>query len=84
MTERDTCTRAEAFAGVNFNEERLKKRFRQTMETLSKDPQKSTDLFDNPVGSRTSPVLCTDTKTPGKIRIEQRMRHLLKRRWPEL
>jgi hypothetical protein len=32
---------AEEFAEVDFNEERLEKRFRQTMETLSKDPQKS-------------------------------------------
>jgi hypothetical protein len=32
---------AEEFADVDFNEERLEKRFRQTMETLSKDPQKS-------------------------------------------
>jgi hypothetical protein len=41
MTERDTFTIAEEFADVDFNEERLEKRFRQTMETLSKDPQKS-------------------------------------------
>jgi hypothetical protein len=31
----------EEFADVDFNEERLEKRFRQTMETLSKDPRKS-------------------------------------------
>jgi hypothetical protein len=41
MTERDTFTMAEEFAEVDFNEERLEKRFRKTMETLSKDPQKS-------------------------------------------
>jgi hypothetical protein len=41
MAERDTFTIAEEFADVDFNEERLEKRFRQTMETLSKDPQKS-------------------------------------------
>jgi hypothetical protein len=32
---------AEEFAEVDFNEERLEKRFRKTMETLSKDPRKS-------------------------------------------
>jgi hypothetical protein len=32
---------AEEFAEVDFNEERLEKRFRQTMETLSQDPRKS-------------------------------------------
>lgn len=31
---------AEAFAGVDFNEERLEKRFRRIMGTLSKDPRK--------------------------------------------
>jgi hypothetical protein len=39
MTERDTFIMAEEFAEVDFNEERLEKRFRQTMETLSKDPR---------------------------------------------
>jgi hypothetical protein len=37
MTEWDVFTIAEEFAGVDFNEERLGKRFRQTVETLSKD-----------------------------------------------
>jgi hypothetical protein len=32
---------AEEFADVDFNEERLEKRFRRTMETLSKNPRKS-------------------------------------------
>jgi hypothetical protein len=32
---------AEEFADVDFNEERLEKRFRKTIETLSKDPRKS-------------------------------------------
>jgi hypothetical protein len=41
MTERDTFTMAEEFADAGFSEERLGKRFRQTMETLSKDPRKS-------------------------------------------
>jgi hypothetical protein len=41
MIERDTFTMAEEFADVDFNEERLEKRFRQTMKTLAKDPQKS-------------------------------------------
>ncbi|MDR3356013.1 MAG: transposase [Spirochaetaceae bacterium] len=41
MTERDTFTMAEEFADVDFNEERPEKRFRKTMETLSKDPRKS-------------------------------------------
>jgi hypothetical protein len=41
MTEGDAFTLAEEFAGVDFNEERLEKRFRKTMETLSKDPRKS-------------------------------------------
>jgi hypothetical protein len=41
MTERDTFTMAEEFADVDFNEERLEKRFRKTMETLAKDPRKS-------------------------------------------
>ncbi|MDR1788631.1 MAG: transposase, partial [Treponema sp.] len=36
---------AEEFAGVNFNEERLEKRLRKTMETLARDPQRSMDLF---------------------------------------
>jgi hypothetical protein len=31
---------AEEFAGVDFNEERLEKRFRRTMETLEKNPVK--------------------------------------------
>jgi hypothetical protein len=41
MTEGYAYTIAEEFADVDFNEKRLEKRFRQTMETLSKDPQKS-------------------------------------------
>ncbi|MDR2095900.1 MAG: transposase [Treponema sp.] len=41
MTERDAFNLAEEFAKVDFNEKRLEKRFRKTMETLSKDPQKS-------------------------------------------
>jgi hypothetical protein len=41
MAGGDTFNMAEEFADVDFNEERLEKRFRQTMETLSKDPQKS-------------------------------------------
>jgi hypothetical protein len=41
MTGGDAFNMAEEFADVDFNEERLEKRFRQTMETLSKDPQKS-------------------------------------------
>jgi hypothetical protein len=41
MTESDTFTMAEEFAEVDFNEERLEKRFRKTMETLAKDPRKS-------------------------------------------
>ncbi|MDR0553358.1 MAG: transposase [Treponema sp.] len=32
---------AEEFAAVDFHEERLEKRFRRTMETLAKDPEKS-------------------------------------------
>jgi hypothetical protein len=32
---------AEEFAEVDFNEERLEKRFRKAMETLARDPQKS-------------------------------------------
>jgi hypothetical protein len=32
---------AEEFADVDFNEERLEKRFRKTMETLAKYPRKS-------------------------------------------
>jgi hypothetical protein len=47
MTESDTFTMAEEFADVDFNEERLEKRFRKTMETLAKDPRKSIDLFKN-------------------------------------
>jgi hypothetical protein len=39
MAEEYTYTRAEEFADVDVNEKRLEKRFRQTMETLSKDPQ---------------------------------------------
>jgi hypothetical protein len=34
-------TQAAEFADVDFNEERLEKRLRKMMETLSKDPQKS-------------------------------------------
>jgi hypothetical protein len=41
MTGGDTFNMAEEFAGVDFNEERLEKRFRKTMETLSKDPRQS-------------------------------------------
>jgi hypothetical protein len=41
MTERDAFNLAEEFAEVNFNEKRLEKRFRKTMETLAKDPQQS-------------------------------------------
>jgi hypothetical protein len=41
MTGGDTFNMAEEFADVDFNEERLKKRFLQTMETVSKDPRKS-------------------------------------------
>ncbi|MDR2097293.1 MAG: hypothetical protein LBP37_02095 [Spirochaetaceae bacterium] len=41
MTERDIFTMAEEFADVDFNEERLEKRFRKTMETLAKDLRKS-------------------------------------------
>ncbi|MDR2054234.1 MAG: transposase, partial [Treponema sp.] len=41
MTEGDAFTLAAEFADVDFNEERLEKRFRKTMETWSKDPQKS-------------------------------------------
>jgi hypothetical protein len=41
MTKGDVFNRAEEFAGVDFTDERLEKRFRRTMETLSKDPQKS-------------------------------------------
>jgi hypothetical protein len=39
MTGGDTFNMAEEFAGVDFNEKRLEKRFRKTMETLSKDPR---------------------------------------------
>jgi hypothetical protein len=41
MTERETFTIAEEFAGADFNKKRLEKRLRKTLETLSKDPQKS-------------------------------------------
>jgi hypothetical protein len=41
MTEGDVFNRAEEFGGVDFNDERLEKWSRRTMETLSKDPQKS-------------------------------------------
>jgi hypothetical protein len=41
MTAGDAFTMAEEFADVDFNEERLEKRFRKTMETLVKDPRKS-------------------------------------------
>jgi hypothetical protein len=41
MTERDAFNLVEEFAEVDFNEKRLEKRFRKTMETLAKDPQKS-------------------------------------------
>ncbi|MDR2796402.1 MAG: transposase [Spirochaetaceae bacterium] len=36
MTGGDTFNIAEEFAGVDFNEERLQKRFRHTLETLPK------------------------------------------------
>jgi hypothetical protein len=39
MAGGDTFNMAEEFADVDFNEERLEKRFRRTMETLSKDPR---------------------------------------------
>jgi hypothetical protein len=41
MTGGDAFTLAKEFAEMDFNEERLEKRFRKTMETLSKDPRKS-------------------------------------------
>ena len=41
MTGGDSFNMAEEFADVDFNEERLEKRFRKAMETLAKDPQKS-------------------------------------------
>jgi hypothetical protein len=41
MAGGDTFNMAEEFANVDFNEEWLEKRFRRTMETLSKDPRKS-------------------------------------------
>ena len=41
MAGGDSFNMAEEFSGVDFNEERLEKRFRKTMETLAKDPQKS-------------------------------------------
>jgi hypothetical protein len=41
MTGGDAFNLAEEFAGMDFNEERLEKRFRKTMETLSKDPRKT-------------------------------------------
>jgi hypothetical protein len=40
-TEKNVFNMAEEFAEGDFNEERLVKRFRKTMETLSKDPQQS-------------------------------------------
>jgi hypothetical protein len=43
---------AEEFADVDFNEERLEKRFRQTMETLSKDPRKGSLIHGNRTGGR--------------------------------
>jgi hypothetical protein len=41
MAGGDTFNLAEEFADVDFNDERLENRFRHTMETLAKDPQKS-------------------------------------------
>jgi hypothetical protein len=41
MMEGDVFDRVEKFADVDFNSERLGKRFRRTMEALSKDPRKS-------------------------------------------
>jgi len=35
------------FTGIDFNEEQMEKRFRKTMETLAKNPQRSIDLFAN-------------------------------------
>jgi hypothetical protein len=41
MAGGDSFNMAEEFGDVDFNEKRLEKRFRKTMETLAKDPQKS-------------------------------------------
>jgi hypothetical protein len=41
MTEGDTFNIAKEFTDVDFSEERLEKRLRKTMETWSKEPQKS-------------------------------------------
>jgi hypothetical protein len=41
MAGGDFFNMAEEFADVDFNEERLEKRFRRTMETLSRQPDKS-------------------------------------------
>jgi hypothetical protein len=41
MAGGETFNMAEEFAGVDFNEERLDKRFRRTMETLARQPEKS-------------------------------------------
>jgi hypothetical protein len=38
MSGGESFNRAEEFAGVDFNEERLEKRFVRTMETLSRQP----------------------------------------------
>jgi len=41
MTCGESFDMAEEFAGVDFNEERLEKRLRKTMETLAKYTQRS-------------------------------------------
>jgi hypothetical protein len=41
MAGRETFNLAEECAAVDFNEARLEKRFRRTMETLAKQPEKS-------------------------------------------
>jgi hypothetical protein len=41
MAGGETFNLAEACAAVDFNEARLEKRFRRTMETLARQPEKS-------------------------------------------
>jgi hypothetical protein len=41
MVGGESFNMAEEFAGVDFNEARLEKRFVRTMETLSRQPDKS-------------------------------------------
>jgi hypothetical protein len=41
MAEKQSFNMEEEFAGLDFNSSRLEKRFVRTMETLSKQPEKS-------------------------------------------